>query len=77
MVEPALQLQALGETRETVRDIAEQALEWVRLSEQRVIEAEARTEAVRAELKERAMATLRRVGEEGRERIALERKARS
>ena len=73
MGEPAVQLQAVGEAREAVRGVAEQALEWVRLSEKRVGEAEARTEAVRAELKERAIATLSKLGEEGRERIGAER----
>ena len=38
-----------------MRDIAEQALEWVRVSEERVASAEARTEAVRVELKQRAI----------------------
>ena len=41
MSEPAVQLQAVGEaTERCVRGIAEQALEWVRVSEERVAEAE-------------------------------------
>ncbi len=59
-----------------MRDIAEQALEWVRVSEERVAAAEARTEEVRVELKERALETLRKLGEQGRERIGAERAKR-
>ena len=39
--------------------VAEQALEWVKVCEERVAAAEARAEQVREELKERAMGTLR------------------
>ncbi|HEX8958914.1 MAG TPA: hypothetical protein VF770_03740, partial [Solirubrobacterales bacterium] len=94
MGEPAVQLKAVGEAREEIPGIAGQALEWVRLAEARVAEAEqhvaeaearavqsiaeadARAERARAALKERATATLRRLGEEGRERIAGERAER-
>ena len=76
MGEPAVQLKTVGEARETVRGIAEQALEWVRVSEERVAEAEGRTEEVRAELKQRALTTLRKLGEEGRARINAERSKR-
>ena len=50
--------------------VARQALEWVRLSEQRVAAAEARTEKVRDELKQRALETVQGFSEEGRRRIA-------
>ena len=73
MSEPAIQLQAVGEATETMHGVAKQALEWVRVSEKRVAKAEARSEEARAELKERAMATLRKLGEEGRARLAAER----
>jgi len=45
-------------------------------AEEKVADADARTDELRVELKERAMATLRRLGEEGRERIAAERTRR-
>lgn len=73
MGEPAVQLKAVGAATEELHETAKQALEWVRISEERVTRAEARSEQVRAEVKERAMATLRRLGEEGRERVAVER----
>ncbi len=41
--------------------VAKQALEWVRVSEERVTAAEARADRVGAELKKRAMGTLRDV----------------
>jgi len=56
--------------------VAAQALEWVRVSERRVAEAEARAESVRAEVKELAMGTLRDVSSEARTRIAAERGTR-
>src|SRR4249920_3957707 len=73
MGEPARHLKAVGAATEELRETASQALEWVRVSEERVARAEARSEKLRAEVKERAMATLRKIGEEGRERIAAER----
>ena len=73
MSEPAAQLKAVGEAREELHQTAKQALEWVRISEQRVARAESRLEQVRAEIKDRAMAALRRIGDEGRERIGAER----
>src|SRR4249919_438100 len=76
MSDPARQLRAVGEATETMHGVAKQALEWVRVSEERVVAAEARADRVGAELKERAMGTLRNVAAEARERIAAERKAR-
>lgn len=80
MGEPAVQLKAVSEATGEMHGIAKQALEWVRTSEERVAAAEkalaeagASDEALRAELKQRAMETLRRLGEEGRQRIAAER----
>ena len=77
MSDPARQLRAVGEATETMHGVAKQALEWVRVSEERVAAAEARADKVGAELKERAMGTLRSVAAEARERIAAERKARA
>jgi hypothetical protein len=87
MPEPAVRLEAVSEAADEMRGIAGQALEWVRVSEERVAEAEARAERVQAdaerrvervqaELKQRAMETLKKLGEEGRERIAAERSQR-
>jgi golgin subfamily B member 1 len=83
MGEPAIQLRAVRETTGEIRGVAEQALEWVRVSESRVAEAEkslaeaeARASTVRAELKERAMATLGKLSEEGKERFDAERQKR-
>src|SRR5690348_2894406 len=76
MGEPGRHLRAVGEANEEVRGIAEQALAWVRVSEERVAAAERRSELFREELRERAMETLRTVSAEARERIAAERKAR-
>jgi hypothetical protein len=59
-----------------MRGIARQALEWVRVSEERVARAEAKAEQVHAEVKQRAMETLRKLGEEGRARVAAEREKR-
>ena len=73
MGEPARHLKAVSAASEELQETASQALEWVRVSEERVAKAEARSEELRAELKERAMATLRKLGDEGRERIAAER----
>jgi hypothetical protein len=72
MGEPAVKLDSIAEATEEVRGVAEQALGWVRTSEARVAEAE----KGRAELKKRAKATLAKLGEEGRERIAAERAKR-
>ena len=44
MSEPAIQLQAVGEATETMHGVAKQALEWVRVGEERVARAEARSE---------------------------------
>ena len=80
MTEPAIKLDAVGRATDEIRGIAGQALEWVRVSEERVAEAEGRiasaeaiAEHVHAELKERAMEAVRKLGAEGRERIAAER----
>ncbi|MFL5899632.1 MAG: hypothetical protein ACJ75S_00310 [Solirubrobacterales bacterium] len=73
MGDPAVQLKAVGAATEELHETAKQALEWVRVSEERVVEAEARADRVHAEVKERALATLRKLGEEGRERVAAER----
>src|SRR4051794_8574186 len=87
MTEPAVRLEAVSEAADEMRGIAGQALEWVRVSEGRVAEAEARAERARAEadqrvervqaeLKQRAMESLKKLGGEGRERIAAERRKR-
>jgi len=76
MSDPARQLKAVGEATQTMHGVAEQALEWVKVSEERVVRAEARVGKVRSELKERALEQLRGVSAEARERIAAERKAR-
>lgn len=80
MSEPAVQLNGVSEATDEMRGIARQALEWVRVSEERVTEAEGRVasseaiaEHVQAELKERAKDAVRRLAEEGRTRIAAER----
>jgi len=69
MSEPARQLRAVGEATETMHGVAKQALEWVRVSERRVAEAEARADRVGAELKGRAMGTLRGVAAEARAKL--------
>jgi hypothetical protein len=83
MSEPAVKLDAVGEATDEIRGIASQALEWVRVSEERVAEAEGQVasaeaiaEHVNAELRERAKEAVRRLGAEGRERIAGERDKR-
>ncbi len=76
MGDSARHLRAVGAASEELHETARQALEWVRVSEERVAAAEARTDELRTELKERAMATLRKLGEEGRERVASERALR-
>jgi hypothetical protein len=76
MSEPAVQLSGVSEATDEMRGIAHQALEWVRVSEERVAAAEARAERVHAELKVRAMETLRKIGEEGRAKVAAERERR-
>ncbi len=55
MGESSVQLRAVGAATEELHETAKQALEWVRVSEERVARAEARNEQVRAELKEKAM----------------------
>jgi hypothetical protein len=77
MSEPAVQLSRISEATDEMRGIAGQALEWVRVSEERVAVAEARAERIHADLKERAMETLRKIGEEGRVRVAAEREKRA
>lgn len=72
MSEPAVQLKAVGAAREELHETARQALEWVRVSEDRVAAAEARLEKVRVETKQRAMVALRKIGAEGRRRIVAE-----
>ncbi len=47
-----VQLQAVGEATETMHGVARQALALARAGQQRVAEAEAKNERVRAELKE-------------------------
>ena len=59
MSEPAKQLKVVGEASETMQGVARQALEWVRVSEKRAAAAEARTEKVREELKQRALETVK------------------
>ena len=76
MTDPAVQLSGVSEATDEMRGIAGQALEWVRVSEERVAAAEARAERVHAELKQRAMETLRKIGDEGRARVAAEREKR-
>jgi hypothetical protein len=73
MGEPAVQLKAVGAATEELHETARQALEWVRVSEERVAKAEARFEQVHAEVKQRAIEALHKIGEEGRERLAAER----
>lgn len=72
MGEPAVKLSAVAEATEELHGVASQALEWVRQSEARVAEAETGREAIKV----RAKATLAKLGEEGRERIAAEREKR-
>ncbi|MDQ3725822.1 MAG: hypothetical protein M3335_08050, partial [Actinomycetota bacterium] len=77
MGEPARQLKQVGEATRAMRGVADQALEWVRVSEERVKAAEERADGLKDQLKERAMLTLRKVAAEARERVAAERKART
>src|SRR5690348_13515437 len=77
MGQPLEQLRQVGEATRAVRGVADQALEWVKVSEGRVAEAEARAEALKGELKERALLAMRKVTAEARERIAAEQKART
>ncbi len=78
-----MRLDGVSEATGEMRGIARQALEWVRVSEARVEEAEralaeadGSAERARAELRQRAMEALKKIGEEGRERIAAEREKR-
>ena len=59
MTEPARQLKAVREANRDMHAVAQQALEWVKVSEARVTAAEGAVEKARSELKERAMKTLR------------------
>jgi len=74
--DPAVQLKAVGEAREEIQGVAAQALEWLKVSEQRVAAAEARSEKVREELKERAMGTMRKFAAEAKAKVESERQAR-
>jgi hypothetical protein len=76
MSEPAVQLSQVTEATDEMRGIARQALEWVRVSERRVEAAEKRSELVQVELKQRAKATLEKIGEQGRASVAAEREKR-
>src|ERR1044072_6375539 len=69
---PVVKLDAIADATGEIKGVAQQALEWVRRSEERVAEAEAERDAVRA----RARAALAKIGEQGRERIAAERERR-
>ena len=48
MGEPAVKLDSIAEATEEIHGVAEQALEWVRMSEERVAEAEPRRKGPRA-----------------------------
>jgi hypothetical protein len=72
MVEPAVKLDSIAAATGELHGVGRQALEWVRRSEERVATAEARQEAI----KQRAKATLAKLSEEGRRRIAAERDKR-
>jgi len=83
MGEPAVELTGVAEATEEMHGIGKQALAWVRISEDRVAaaenrlaEVETKADGIRAELKERAMATLSRLADEGRELLATERRKR-
>ena len=73
---PAVQLKAVGEAREEIQGVAGQALEWLKVSEQRVAAAEARNEKVREQLKERALGTMRKFSAEAKAKVESERGAR-
>src|ERR1700742_2879984 len=74
--DPAVQLKAVGEAREEIQGVASQALEWLKVSEQRVAAAEARAEQVREELKARALGTMRKFSAEAKAKVESERRAR-
>src|ERR1700742_1755449 len=76
MSEPARQLKAVREANRDMHAVASQALEWVKVSEERVAAAEAASETVRAEHKDRAMKTLRERSAQGRKQIGAARAAR-
>src|SRR6185437_8355018 len=69
---PVVKLDAIADATGEIRGVAQQALEWVRQSEERVAQAEAERDGVKG----RAHATLARIGEEGRGRIEAEREKR-
>src|ERR1700742_3606613 len=73
---PAVQLKAVGEAREEIQGVAGQALEWLKVSEQRGAAAEPRSEKVREELKERALGTMRKFSAEAKAKVETERQAR-
>lgn len=77
------QLTEVGAATREMRGVAEQALRLVRTGEERVtaaeqalVEAEARAETGRDEVKVRAKKALTKIGEEGRQRVAAERQRR-
>jgi hypothetical protein len=69
---PVVKLDAIADATGDIKGVAQQALEWVRQSEARVSDVEAERDAI----KTRAHATLAKIGDEGRERIAAEREKR-
>src|SRR6201992_2888684 len=77
MSEPARQLKAVREANRDMHAVASQALEWVKSSEERVTAAESASETVRAELKERAMKTLREMSAQARKQIEAAREAQA
>src|SRR6201992_4406196 len=77
MSEPARQLKAVREANRDMHDVAAQALEGVKVSEARVVAAESASDTVRAELKERAMKTLREMSAQARKQIEAAREAQA
>src|ERR1700760_4593176 len=69
MSEPARQLKAVREANRDMHAVAAQALEWVKVSEARVAAAEESAAKVRAELKGRAMKTMREMSAQARRQI--------
>ena len=77
MTEPARQLKAVREANRDMHAVAQQALEWVKVSEERVAAAEGNADRVRAELKERAMKTLREMSAQARKQIEAAKEAQA
>src|SRR6201992_3493332 len=77
MSEPARELEAVREANRDMHAVAAQALEWVKVSEARVAAAEGTADKIRAELKERAMKTLREMSAQARAQIAAAREAQA